>query len=213
MIVDVPRIIEEARQAAREGAASAGLAHMGPLIESALEASLPAAEASIAAVAESIARESLKDVPARERVEVEVSGRQIEIPVKRQGRVIGKANATLDLGRTLPSVLSLAPRDQGEIPFAIDQRGALYTVDVSHRETLQSLEIEATARSAADGDARRVEDWIVVARRDASGMLFGIARPIGESLREIRRLSWRNCRSASPSSPSPASESSPSLTG
>ncbi len=52
--------------------------------------------------------------------------------------------------------------------------------------------MERTALVAAEGTPRRTGDWIVVARRAPNGIIFGIARPIGESLREIRRASVRN---------------------
>jgi phosphoserine phosphatase RsbU/P len=45
---------------------------------------------------------------------------------------------------------------------------------------------------AAGGTPRRTGDWIIVARTAPSGIVFGIARPVAESLREIRRASVRN---------------------
>ena len=45
----------------------------------------------------------------------------------------------------------------------------------------------------ADDEApRRVGDWMIVTNKDSSGLTFGIARPLGESLREIRHASIRN---------------------
>lgn len=190
IVVDVRQALEEARRAATEGAASGGF-DLAPLIDTAIAASIPAAEAGLAAVAESIAREAERATRA-ERIEVELSGRAIEIPIKKQGKIVGKANAIMNLDRTLRSVLALARREQGEIPFAIDQRGTVYTPSAQHRATLDSLRIGDTALRAAAGTPARLDDWIVVARKDPSGLVFGIARPIGESLREIRRMSWRN---------------------
>jgi HAMP domain-containing protein len=115
----------------------------------------------------------------------------VEIAVKKGGKLLGKANATLNLDRTLRTVLTFARRDQGEIPFAIDRRGALYTPEPNHREKLQSLGIEHEAALAAKGRPRRIGEWVVVARQDGSGLTFGIARPLGASLREIRRASVR----------------------
>ena len=89
-------------------------------------------------------------------------------------------------------VLGFARRDQGEISFAIDRTGALYTSESNDKPRLQSLGVERTALVAAEGTPRRTGDWIIVARRAPAGIIFGIARPIGESLREIRRASVRN---------------------
>ena len=123
---------------------------------------------------------------------VAVSGHKIEVPVWKDGRMVGKANAMLNMDRTIRSVLTLGRRDQGEIPFAIDTEGRLYTPDARARTTLDSLQAAKVASAAASGAPQRVGDWIVVARKDQAGLLFGIARPIGNSLREIRRLSLRN---------------------
>src|SRR5690606_18327385 len=59
-------------------------------------------------------------------------------------------------------------------------------------ERLKALGVEYLASAAADGPPTRTNDWIVVARRDTGGSIFGIARPLGDALREIRRTSVRN---------------------
>jgi HAMP domain-containing protein len=189
IVVDVRKAIDEARRTAKAGAAAGGV-DISPLLDEVLAGSMTAAEAGIAAVAESAAQEAA-GAQAFPRVQVELSGREIEVPVWKAGKVVGKASAVMNLDRTLGSVLALARRDQGEIPFAIDQRGTLYT-DTQQRATLERLEIARSAHRATEGAPARLGDWIVVARKDPTGLVFGIARPIGESLREIRRTSWRN---------------------
>ena len=194
IVVDVPKMIAQAQRAARErtdsAAASAALAQLGPVIESALAASAPAVEASFAAIAEAAAREA--NPASSKKIEMQVSGPKIEVAVKKHGKMVGKANAIMNLDHTLRPVLALARRDQGEIPFAIDQAGTVFTPDPAQKATLDGLKIKDAAAAASNGDPRRVGDWIVVARKDPTGLLFGIARPIAESLREIRRTSWRN---------------------
>jgi sigma-B regulation protein RsbU (phosphoserine phosphatase) len=123
---------------------------------------------------------------------VDVEGRKIEVEIQKDGRVIGHANATLNLDRTLPMVLTFARRDQGEIPFAVDRQGALYTPNPDDKTRLQTLGVERTAQVAAAGTPRRNGDWIIVARKAPSGIIFGIARPLADSLREIRRASVQN---------------------
>jgi serine phosphatase RsbU (regulator of sigma subunit) len=194
IVVDVPKMIEQARRAARartdSAAASAALAQLGPVIESALAASAPAVEASFAAIAEAASREA--NSASGKKIEMQVSGPKIEVAVKKHGKMVGKANAIMNLDRTLRPVLALARRDQGEIAFAIDQAGTVFTPDPAQKATLDGLKIKDAAAAASNGDPRRVGDWIVVARKDPTGLLFGIARPIAESLKEIRRTSWRN---------------------
>lgn len=200
IVVDVPKIVAEARRVGQLAAASGtdvgvvvteAVKQNLPAVADAFKQNLPAVEAGVAAVSQMIAREVMAAAEAK-KPEMAVRGRRIEVPVMKDGRMVGKANAMLNLDRTLHSVLTLARRDQGEIPFAVDQQGHLYTPDPRGRAMLDTLGVKDAAAGAARGAPKRVGDWIVVARSDPSGLVFGIARPIGASLREIRRLSLRN---------------------
>jgi serine phosphatase RsbU (regulator of sigma subunit) len=122
-------------------------------------------------------------------VVVKMEGHEIAIPIRRHGRELGHARAHLNMDRTLNAVLTLARSDQGEIPFAIDPGGELYTPDPAQRATLESLGV---TQHADDEAPRRVGDWMIVTNKESSGLTFGIARPLGESLREIRLASIRN---------------------
>jgi serine phosphatase RsbU (regulator of sigma subunit) len=195
IVVDVPQLIATAERSARlsaeqaQGAAALGKigqVDVGAIVAEALK-SVPAAEA---AVKDAIAREAI--AATAEKPDMALSGRRMEVPVKKHGKIVGKANAMLNMDRTLHSVLALARREQGEIPFAIDQQKRLYTPDPRGRELLERIGVPTAALSAAEGSPKRLGDWLVVARKDPGGIIFGIARPIGESLREIRRLSFRN---------------------
>jgi serine phosphatase RsbU (regulator of sigma subunit) len=190
IVVDVPQLMEQVRKTARAHASASGV-ELGPGFDKAFKDSVPAVEAGIAAVSDAITREVIAST-AGKKPEWEVSGRRIEIPVRKDGKLVGKANATLNLDRTLHSVLALARREQGEIPFALDQQNRLYTPDDKGRSTLETLDIAKVAGAAATGKPKRMGDWIIVARKVPGGLIFGIARPIGQSLREIRRLSIRN---------------------
>jgi serine phosphatase RsbU (regulator of sigma subunit) len=189
VVVDVPAIMAEARKAARTRAASAS-PELAETIAAAMEASMPAIEAGMAAAAEQIAQASA--ATDAKRLELQMKGRQIEVAIRKDGRVVGKANAVMNLERTLRTALAFSRREQGEIPFAIDAQGAVYTADNAQRPQLTALGITGANSVPANGAPHRVGEWIVVARRDASGLVLGIARPIGGSLREIRRMSLRN---------------------
>ena len=191
IVVDIPKVMEEARRAAREGAAAAGF-DMGAVIDTAIAASIPAAEAGLAAAAEAFAREARAKTDEARKLQMDINGRRVEIAIRRDGKLVGKANAVMNLERTLHTVLALARQEQGEIAFAVDHRGTLYTARPDQRQTLEQLQIVDRASAAANGSPQRAGDWIIVARRDNGGLLFGIARPIAESLREIRRMSFRN---------------------
>ncbi len=191
IVMDIPRIVAEATRAASRAGVGVADPKVQAIIDQQIEKQLAANQQSLKAMAEALSREAAVRA-AGERTPVDVQGRKIEVDVQKDGRVIGRANATLNLDRTLRGVLGFARRDQGEIPFAIDRQGSLYTQDPADKSRLQTLGVERTATVAAEGTPRRTGDWIIVARRAPSGIIFGIARPIGESLREIRRASVRN---------------------
>ena len=192
IIMDIPRIVAEATRAASDaGVTAADDPKVRALIDKQIEQQLAANQQGLKAMAEALSREAAAR-SSGDRTAVDVQGRKIEVEVQKDGRVIGHANAMLNLDRMLRGVLGFARRDQGEIPFAIDRQGALYTPEASDKSRLEALGVERTAAVAASGTPRRSGDWIIVSRRAPSGIIFGIARPVGASLREIRRASVRN---------------------
>lgn len=191
IVMDIPRIVEEATRAAAAAGVATADPKIGRLVEKRIEQELAANQAGLTKMAEALTREAAARADSS-RIPVDVQGRNVEVAVQKDGRVIGRANAMLNMDRTLRMVLGFARRDQGEISFAIDRAGALYTPDAQDKGRLQSLGVERTALVAAEGTPRRTGDWIIVARRAPSGIIFGIARPVGESLRDIRRASVRN---------------------
>jgi serine phosphatase RsbU (regulator of sigma subunit) len=187
-VVDVGAILEHTRK----GIEATGLippeaqAQMKAEMSKAIRESMEASIANREAVKAAAAAMSAAGVPP---VVVKVEGHEIAIPVMRNGREMGHARAQLNMDRTLGAILTLTRSDQGEIPFAVDRRGQLYTPDPAQRAILESLHVQQNADS---DKPRRVGDWMIVTKKEASGLTFGIARPLGESLREIRRASVRN---------------------
>jgi serine phosphatase RsbU (regulator of sigma subunit) len=192
IVVDVQQAIEDAKRAVRSEM-PASMPELTTLVEESLTAALPAAEAALKAAGTAVrSAEAAQAASAAREMQMQVEGRRVEIAVKQDGKVVGKANAMLNLDRTLRTVFAFARRDQGEIPFAIDIRGVLHNPDPEQRRILESFGVAALGPAATDGNPRRAGDWLIVARKDPSGLIFGIARPMGESLREIRRASVRN---------------------
>jgi serine phosphatase RsbU (regulator of sigma subunit) len=191
IVMDIPKIVEEATRAATEAGVAAADPKIRAMIDQKIEQELSANRQGLKAMAAALSREA-EARAAGDRLPVRVEGPRIEVSVQKDCRVSGRANATLNLDRMLPAVLGFARRDQGEIPFAIDRQGALYPPEASDRARLQTLGVERTAPVAAAGAPRRTGDWIIVARKAPSGIIFGIARPVAASLREIRRASVRN---------------------
>jgi sigma-B regulation protein RsbU (phosphoserine phosphatase) len=191
--MDVPKIMAEAEREIRRELGGTN-PQIAAIVEQSMMAGLAAAEMGLKIGAEAIAKEKTAARHARtaERVQMDVDGRKLEVAVRKDGKLLGRANATLNMDRTMQAVLAFAQREQGELPFAIDRAGKLHTPKAPDLDDLKALRVEELAPRAADGPPQRAGDWIVVARRDASGIIFGVARPIGEALREIRRTSVRN---------------------
>ena len=188
IVVDVPQIMREVQRETQKE-----LGGLDPKIAQMIEQSLVvagiSAEAGLKAASQAIASAAAENA---KRVQMDVDGRKLHVDVRRDGRLLGRANATLNMEKTMQVVLALGRREQGEIPFGIDERGKLYTAKPQDVEQLKALNVESLAATAADGKPRRTGDWMVVAKRDSGGSIFGIARPLGEALREIRRTSVRN---------------------
>jgi len=120
-------------------------------------------------------------------------GEAIGVPVRRDGQVVGTVNAKVNLKRVLGEVLTVTPGDGGEIPFAIGPDHTVHTPRPQDRDRIGPL--DAAVLAEAPPGTHRLGDggeWVVVTRKDPTGVTFGIARPLGEPLREIRRVAGRN---------------------
>ena len=107
--------------------------------------------------------------------------------------VIGTVHVEIDPQALLGRVLSATRRDRGEIPFALDSEGDLFTLDTADKELLEEIEIARVVGASGDDRTVATGNWVIVTNRDSvSGVIFGIARPIGEPLAEIRRSAARN---------------------
>ncbi len=111
---------------------------------------------------------------------------QISMKGSYKTTVVARINAK----RLLGSVLGRTERMRGEIPFAVDPEGRLYTAQRQDRTALKQLVATWSDLAKAQGIP---SDWIVSSRNDPeTGMVFGIAKPIGEGLTEIRQAAARN---------------------
>jgi sigma-B regulation protein RsbU (phosphoserine phosphatase) len=122
-----------------------------------------------------------------------LSGTRLDVTLERDGKVVRAANAEINLPNLLATVLTTTRRDRGEIPFAVGKDGKLYTQTDEEKQRLEGIGGNITAADAPTG-TNRVGDWIVVSTGDptGSGLRFGIARPVGDSLLALRRTSVRN---------------------
>ena len=189
IVVDVEQAIEDARRVATEAAAASP--DLAPLVEESLAAAAGGGAESRGggrrtadAEAAAAAQRQMADAGRR-------TTRRDCREAGRQGRRQGARDAEpRSHAADAPSHSRAATR--ARFPFAIDLTGVVHNPDPADRRTLESFGVAALGPAATDGRPRRAGDWLIVARKDPSGLIFGIARPIGESLREIRRAAVRN---------------------
>jgi serine phosphatase RsbU (regulator of sigma subunit) len=119
--------------------------------------------------------------------------RQDSFTLKRHGVPVGTVKCQVRSDRVLAHVFAQARGRSGEIPFALDADGQLFAQDAD-RARLAQLPLAAAASGGPMPEVRRLAgDWVVATRRDAeTGLTLGIARPVGEPLREIRRTALHN---------------------
>jgi len=122
-----------------------------------------------------------------------LSGGKLAVKVERGGEVVGQVNADVDLPKLLGTVFAVTSRERGELPFAIGDKGELYTANPADRARLETLGPQKIAAAGKMGTTV-LPDWIVATTPDPTGshLTFGIARPVGESLQDLRASSARN---------------------
>ncbi|MGH9372222.1 MAG: hypothetical protein ACRD15_11885, partial [Vicinamibacterales bacterium] len=89
IVVDVQQAIEDAKRAVRTEVAAAA-PELATLIEESLNPAWPAAEAAVKGAMDAAARSREAQAAARE-MQMHVAGRRVEIAVKQDGKVVGKA--------------------------------------------------------------------------------------------------------------------------
>ncbi len=94
-----------------------------------------------------------------------------------------------ELRKLLRAIVSGAERKSGAIPFAVDAQGGLFASDPREEEVLGGLGVVPQRPLAR----RDTQDWVVAERRNPqTGIVIGVARPVGAALRDLRRTAGRN---------------------
>lgn len=121
-----------------------------------------------------------------------LTGNKLGVTVERGGKVVHAVNAVVNLDNLLMTVFSTTRRDQGEVPFAVAKDGKLYTQSATDKKTVETF--GAAVKPPAPLGTTVVNDWIIVTNKDpsGSGLRFGIARPVGDSLYALRKTAGRN---------------------
>jgi serine phosphatase RsbU (regulator of sigma subunit) len=118
-----------------------------------------------------------------------LTGTSLAVKMERNGQVVQQVNAEINLPNLLATVFASTRRDSGEIPFAVGKDGHLYTPTEADRARLAPLDVVHDTTGTT-----RKDNWIVVTAPDQSGagLRFGIARPVGNLLNDLRRTTARN---------------------
>ena len=118
-----------------------------------------------------------------------LTGTDLAVKVEQNGQVVQQVNAEINLPNLLATVFANTRRDSGEIPFAVGKDGHLYAPNDADRARLTGLDVVHDTAGTT-----RKNNWIIVTMPDQSGagLRFGIARPVGNLLNELRRTTARN---------------------
>ena len=154
----------------------------------------PARTARTARVPPPVAPPPAAKVPAPvTKRSTQMSGKRLAVKVERDGQVVGQVNADVDMTKLLATVFASTSRERGEVPFAVGESGELYTPTPSAKQQLEGLHTSALRAGSTPGTTV-LPDWIVATTKDptGSGLTFGIARPVGDALVDLRTTSARN---------------------
>lgn len=134
--------------------------------------------------------EAPADAPSHTRSTL--TGNTLGVVVERNGKVVHSASAEVNLDNLLMTVFSTTRREQGEVPFAVAKNGKIYTQSAADKKVVEGF--GAAVKPSANVGTSMVSDWIVVTNTDpsGSGLRFGIARPVGDSLSALRKTAGRN---------------------
>lgn len=119
---------------------------------------------------------------------------EIGIPILQDGHNLGTVRAAISTRELLGRVLSRTKGGAGEIPFALDGEGNLFTPDPADLSKLEPLHLPArVSGNASAGDSAADPNWVTVLQTDESSRLtFGIASPVGDSLDRLRTTAVTN---------------------
>jgi serine phosphatase RsbU (regulator of sigma subunit) len=114
---------------------------------------------------------------------------EIATSIVQDGKTIGTLRAQLRGDEVVRRVIEGSESQEGDVVFAVDRDGNVFAANDDAKQTIRSEGLDAAARgsSAVEGN------WVVASSPDEdTGVSFAIARPISESLTEMRANAARN---------------------
>ncbi len=132
--------------------------------------------------------------PPQMKRSTELSGQRLAVKVERDGQIVGQVNADVDLTEAAGDDLrSHGARARRAAVRGRRRRRALHIDAVRQAAARRRCRHRRSAPAAQPGTTV-LPDWIVATTPDptGSGLKFGIARPVGDALVDLRATSARN---------------------
>lgn len=120
-----------------------------------------------------------------------ILGRDLEVPVRERGEIVGTIKAQVRGDELLWRVLARTRASEGEVPFAVDSQGKLHTINRADQAKIEKLPLALSVHQHAGSVRWVLGDWVVATTKATDcGVIFGIARPV--PLAEVQRTAARN---------------------
>ena len=121
-----------------------------------------------------------------------LKGDRLEVTTEQNGKVIRSVNAEINLPNLMLNLFSAIGREKGEVPFAVGPDGKIYTSSDADQKKVEALGSVATPTGALGTTFQG--DNIIVTTKDPSesGLRFGVVRPVGDSLADVKKTAGRN---------------------
>ncbi len=115
--------------------------------------------------------------------------RELRTKVVHKGSDFGVLTAKVREDEIVKKVLHAAAPETDDIAFAINEGGTIFTSAAEDRERLAGLDVASFRRGEPSTD----ENWVVATSRDEkTGLTFGVARPVSDSLGQMRASAVNN---------------------
>lgn len=138
---------------------------------------------------ESIEARHASAAPADQAGIMKFHTRELATSIVKDGETIGKLRAQLRGDEVVRRVIQGSASQEGDVVFAVDREGTLFAASAEEKSKIEAAGLDALAR----GDGKASGDWVVASSAATDGgVSFAIARPISESLREMRAGAARN---------------------
>jgi serine phosphatase RsbU (regulator of sigma subunit) len=126
--------------------------------------------------------------PTAPRRTTEISNGRLAVRMEQDGEVVSQASAEINLPNLLATVFTTTKRERGEVPFAVAKNGRLETQTAEDRQTIEAIGTD-DLRAETPAGTRVQPGWVIATTADPTGLQakFGIARPLGAAVADLRR--------------------------